>query len=184
MCSTGEHDGDNSEGFLVKPSRVVLLVGEIDEWWARNAQHALYTLTTTPADTAPITVVINSGGGSVYEAHGMYDTIRMLRADNIEVHGRVHGHAMSAAVLILQACTTRTITEYGMLMVHGAVNVTRGDAREMEAERDASNKLIEIQARLLEERTGRDWHELLRDQLPHYYTAEEALSMGLVDSVV
>ena len=173
---------DSGDGFLVKSSRVVLLVGEIDEWWARNAQHAVYTLAA--ADTQPITVVINSDGGSVYEAHGVCDTIRGVRKGGVDIRGVVHGHAMSAAVLILQACTTRTITEYGMLMVHGAVNVTRGDAREMEAERDASNKLIEIQARLLEERTGRDWRELLRDQLPHYYTAGEALAMGLVDTIV
>ena len=185
MCnddvSGGLHEG--AEGFLVRPSRHVLLIGEIDEWWSRRAQYALYALAADGVDKAPITIVINSDGGGVYEAHGVCDTIRTLRDQGYTVHGRVHGHAMSAAVLVLQACTTRTITQYGLLMVHGAVSARKGDAREMEAERDASTKTIEIQARIMEERTGGDWHELLRDQLPHYYTAREALEMGLVDAI-
>lgn len=177
-----EFHEDNTEGFFVKDSRTVLLVGEIDEWWARHAHHSLYSLAAI--NQRPITVVINSDGGSVYEAHGLYDTIRALRADGIIVHGKVHGHAMSAAVLVLQACTTRSMTAYGMLMVHGLVSARKGDAREMDAERDASAKIIEIQSRLMSERTGHDWSELLRDQLPRYYTAVEALGMGLVDKVV
>lgn len=184
--SDKDRDSGMSEAFLVESARVVTLIGEIDEWAARKVTYSLYHLSAEEDFSKPITLIINCDGGNVFESHGMYDTIKTLRAAGHVIHGRVHGHAMSAAVFVLQACTTRTMTANGMLMAHGLKEFRVGDIRNMEADAEAANKVLDIQVRMLCERGTRGeayWRELLRDQLPHYYTAEEALKEGLVDAI-
>ena len=176
--------GPTAEDFLIAKSRTVTMVGEIDEWVARKVMFSLHSLADATGN--PITLIINSGGGEVFEAHGMYDTIMSLRREGAVINGRVHGYAMSAAILPLMACTTRTMTNSGVLMIHGLREIRAGDVRNMEADQDCMNKTVEIQARMLAERTHRDhafWKELLRDQLPRYYIGAEALEAGLVDSI-
>lgn len=172
-----------AEDFLIARAGVVTEIAEIDEWTARKVTYGLYELRARGVN--PITLIINSDGGSVFEAHGMYDTIRHLQSMGTTVVGRVHGHAMSAAVFVLQACEERVMTESGLLMVHGLKEFRVGDIRDLEADRDAMEKTLDIQCDMLgrTRMSAKEWREILRDHHPHYYRAKEALALGLVDRV-
>ena len=72
-------------------------------------------------------------------------------------------------------------------MVHGLKEFRVGDVRNAMADMDAMNKTVDIQCAMLSSRSklpDSHWREMLCDQLPHYYTAEEALKAGLIDAIV
>ena len=73
--------------------------------------HILETL--NPAQ--PINFILNSYGGDVYQALGLYDYIRSL---SCEVHIQAIGACMSGATLILQAGDKRIISENCTFMMH------------------------------------------------------------------
>lgn len=63
----------------------------------------------------PITFILNSYGGDVYQALGLYDYIRSMTC---EVHIQAIGACMSGATLILQAGDKRIISENCTFMMH------------------------------------------------------------------
>jgi ATP-dependent Clp protease protease subunit len=73
--------------------------------------HILESISTA----APITFILNSYGGDIYQALGLYDFIKGLQS---EVHIKAVGACMSAATLILQAGDRRLITANTTFMMH------------------------------------------------------------------
>ena len=73
--------------------------------------HILETLDSVK----PITFILNSYGGDVYQALGLYDYIRSMTC---EVHIQAIGACMSGATLILQAGDKRIISENCTFMMH------------------------------------------------------------------
>ncbi len=79
---------------------------------------------------SPITVLINSDGGDVYEALGIIDYIKSLP---VKVNMIARGRAMSAAALML-ACTTgtRAASRMTSIMVHEISTANQGKASDIE----------------------------------------------------
>lgn len=63
----------------------------------------------------PITLILNSYGGDVYQALGLYDFIKSMHS---EVYIRTIGACMSGATLILQAGDKRSISANTTFMMH------------------------------------------------------------------
>lgn len=63
----------------------------------------------------PVTFILNSYGGDVYQALGLYDYIRSM---SCEVHIQAIGACMSGATIILQAGDKRIISENCTFMMH------------------------------------------------------------------
>jgi ATP-dependent Clp protease protease subunit len=63
----------------------------------------------------PITFILNSYGGDVYQALGLYDFIKGLQS---EVHIKAYGACMSGATLILQSGDKRSISVNTTFMMH------------------------------------------------------------------
>lgn len=171
---------------MCEAARVVQLVGMIDDEIAQQVIHGLYKLSATDRD-APITLLIASGGGGVYPANAIIDTIVDIQARGTRVKGRVHGHAMSAAVFPLLVCDERVAGQHSMFMIHGMTDTQiAADIRNIEAEQRANRALIEMYANALGARTrhnARYWLPKLKDRVPMYYTAQEAVDIGLVDAI-
>lgn len=66
-------------------------------------------------NTQPITLLLNSYGGDVFQSLGLYDFIRSLQS---EVYIQTIGACMSGATLILQAGDKRIISENCTFMMH------------------------------------------------------------------
>lgn len=63
----------------------------------------------------PLTIYLNSEGGSVYQGLALIDTIR---ACSSEVHIHVVGECMSMAVWVLQAADVRKMSLNSRMMIH------------------------------------------------------------------
>ena len=132
---------------------------------------------------APITVLINSDGGDVYEALGIIDYIKSLP---VKVNMVARGRAMSAAALML-ACTTgtRAASKMTSIMVHEISTANQGKASDIRANADHLFELEELTFQLLAQYSKQDiefWRKQARKDF--YMTADKAKEYGLIDAVI
>lgn len=140
---------------------------------------------TDALDASPneeVEVVINSGGGSVYDASEIYTALRSHAAD---VQTKVVGLAASAASVIAMAGDVLSMSPTAKMMIHNASTIAFGDYRDMDKTSDllqATNKAIASAYRF---KSGMSEDELLKlmDE-ETWLTAEDAKSNGLIDEIM
>lgn len=128
-----------------------------------------------------IELLINSPGGSVFDALLMFNA---LRATKLPVDAKVMGLAASAASYLAMAGDTVEMPENTFMMVHNPLAGIYGNAQDM---RDFANVLDKVGTSLLAtyvKRTGKDEAELktLFDA-ESWLTAAECKALGLCDTV-
>lgn len=169
---------------LVPESRIVILGEFINNIFLDICKPMTY-LAVKSGD--PITLYISSPGGDAIEGMAIIDTINRCRSEfEVSTEGVVLGQAMSAAAIILQACDIRIAHKNSVIMLHGPSVVAAGDVKSMEAEQGLMDLIVNIALDLLEKRTKmpRDyWENIMKSSTPKYYTAEQALAEGLIDSI-
>lgn len=99
----------------------------------------------------PVTVQINSPGGSVTDALAIYS---ILRKHPGRVTAIVDGLCASAATLIALAADEIVMAEHSLLMVHNPWTVASGDADQMRKTADTLDVASREMAALYTERTG------------------------------
>ena len=128
-------------------------------------------------------LVINSEGGSVYDALMLYDYIR-TRKYNVHTIGM--GLIASAAVPILACGDTRSITEEAWVMLHeGSTKLGRVTASEMQKQIVQERKLEHQYCRLLARHSKaniEEWATICKEET--YLTGKETYQLGLVDQVI
>ncbi|MGH7723302.1 MAG: ATP-dependent Clp protease proteolytic subunit [Candidatus Dormibacteria bacterium] len=133
----------------------------------------------------PISLYINSPGGSVTSALSMYDAMRYVSA---EVSTICLGMAASGGSLLLAggARGLRLALPDSLIMIHqpwasglqGKATELEVHTREILRQRDL---IVEIYAR----HSGRDPEQVARDiERDNFMTAEQALQWGLIDRIV
>ena len=90
------------------------LVGDIDDGSVEQWTRAIRYLDRAYPER-PLTIYMNSSGGSVYQGLALIDTIKACES---EVHIHVVGECMSMAVWVLQAADRRTASPNSRLMLH------------------------------------------------------------------
>lgn len=156
----------------------ITLTGIIDPKAHDDIQATLAALDRTQ----PLTVILNSDGGSVQHGIGIYNALRTWPSP---ITVEIQGWALSVASIILQAGTIRRIHPTGAVMVHAPWLVTSGNASEL---RDKAEMLDRISTTMLQayRRTRKTDSAILTwlDGKDHWFTAEEALAAGLVDEII
>lgn len=140
---------------------------------------------TDALDASPneeVEVMINSGGGSVYDASEIYTA---LRSHSGNVQTKVVGLAASAASVIAMAGNTLSMSPTAKMMIHNASTIAFGDYRDMDKTSDllqATNKAI---ASAYRSKSGMSEDELLKlmDE-ETWLTAEDAKNNGLIDEIM
>jgi len=170
--------------------RVLMLCGDVDEYYAGKIESRMHTLSESKED---IQIFITSFGGELYPTIAIVRAIRQAQLKGCTIIGEVRGYAMSAAAIILQACDMRFASLEDVVMVHGVTSVAEGSIRNQEADVNMAKKLMDVHADLLSGRNTSDdgkyhdfkyWRKLLDDNYPHYYFGEEARKIGLIDEVI
>lgn len=137
---------------------------------------------------APILLVIASTGGAVMAASALRDRIALLRGQGTVIDGLVEGVALSGAVVLLQACAHRLAGPAAVLGVHGvSYTVSNDDLMTHRSEMREIDAYTAEQSRLLASRTSqpeRYWRRLLARNEYRYYSADEALAVGLIDEII
>jgi len=163
--------------------RVVFINSLIDDQLALNVVTQLKYLDNLSDED--ITLVINSGGGSVSAGMMIYDMIKY--GVSCDVKTVATGVAASMAAFLLAAGTPgkRSATTNTEIMIHQPLGGVQGQASDilLEAEHITTVKLKS--ARLLAEMCGRSEEEVLKDiDRNNWKSAKEALDYGLIDHIV
>lgn len=145
---------------------------------AKRIEDELATL----GEVDELVVLINSPGGVVYEALGIYNA---LVRNSAKVITHNVGAAWSAAGWILQAGDERLASENSTTMIHNSHGFAMGDAKLMVKEAEILDKMDGTIAATFARRTGRK-AETFRKIMDEegWFDGAEALAAKLVDRVV
>ncbi|MCU0935884.1 MAG: Clp protease ClpP [Gammaproteobacteria bacterium] len=167
------------------PTRAELRIyGDIGQSWdAEESNDAKTVVEALGKLRGDLDVRINSFGGSVADGIAIYNA---LRRHNGAVATHIDGVAYSIASLIAMAGRSVNIAENGMLMIHAPWGAAIGNAVEMREMADILDKHAEAMLTSYLRDGGpnadtvRGW---LTDGQDHYFTAAEAVELGLADAI-
>ena len=134
----------------------------------------------------PITLYINSPGGSVTEGMILYDTMKMISSP---VHTVCIGLAASMGSIILSGGVKghRHIWPSAEVMIHqpSIGGMFQGVSADLEIQAEQIRKTKEMGAKLLANNCGQTYEKLLADlERDHWMDANEAVKYGIADAVV
>lgn len=175
-------------------TRTIFLDGDVDDtgaitWYSTRAdlKNILAMDATGPNGDRPFKVIINSAGGDLYSAIGIYDAI--LACKN-HVTVEIYGQASSAASVILQAADTRSISPSSVIMIHAGEDFLAGHPKVVAAwHKDAKRlgrAMEDIYLAKIKVKKPRFTREQLQKLIDHdtIFTAQEAVDIGLADKVL
>ena len=131
-----------------------------------------------------ISLYINSPGGSVTAGMAIYDTMNFIKCD---VSTICIGLAASMGAFLLAGGTKgkRLALPNAEIMIHQPSGGARGQATEIQIVAENILKTKKKLNQILAENTGKPLETIEIDtERDHYMSAEEALSYGIIDSIV
>ena len=166
-------------------------LGDINEEEAERFSKALLLMAIAREGdrSRPITVYINSGGGSVGAGLAMMEMMYKVKRDyGVVVNTVVTGYAYSMGAIILQAGDKRSMGEFSTLMLHGGSWVLSGEDEKIFKD---YMKLAEhyktIVGKLFARRTGKHdykwWQRFIYSGHDKFLSPQECLDLGLVDEI-
>ncbi|MBI1216780.1 MAG: hypothetical protein GC185_13305 [Alphaproteobacteria bacterium] len=185
-----EVEGGRERGYdlfsLLMKQRIVLLEGQVDDTMASIACASLLYL-NSPASgnpTDPITVHVNSPGGSVLAGLAIYDTMRSIAAP-IKTVG--YGMQASMGSILLVAGDERWMTRSSKYMIHQPLggNGQSTQQTDMVISADLITRLREDLTDIYVRHTGLKhefWDKVLERDT--WLTADQALEMGVISEIV
>ena len=183
--------------------RLMGLCGDLDEEKAGELMYgmiALYESGATyklsdPKDEnsdilvnyAPFEFVISTLGGNAQEMFGLHDLMRVIR-DDCEIHTVGLGKVFSAGTLLLASGSKgkRRIGKNCRVMIHAVLGGNHGSIHNLENEMDeirwTQDRYIEAMG---EETNMSKTHlkKILNRKVNAYFTAEEAIELGIADII-
>ncbi len=163
--------------------RIIFLGVAVDDYVANVIQAQMLFLASTDA-TRPVTLYINSPGGSVSAGLGIYDTMQHI---SCPVHTTCTSIAASMASVLLCAGAAghRTILPHGRVMIHQASGGMQGKVADMAI---TYKLILELQDELyavMARHSGQSVADINRDaDRDHWMRAPEAVAYGFVDEIV
>jgi ATP-dependent protease ClpP protease subunit len=132
-------------------------------------------------DAAPLTLRLNSPGGSVFDAVAIYNALKR-HAGNVTV--TIDGIAASAASYIAMAGDEIIMPENAFLMIHDPSGLVMGTAADMRAMADALDKIGASLIKGYAAKSGKAEDEIARLMAAEtWFDAAEAIEMGLADTM-
>lgn len=164
--------------------RIIFLGQPVDDQVANLVVAQLLHLESEDPDK-PISLYINSPGGSVDGMFAIYDTMQHVRPP---VETTCIGMAASAAAVVLAggAAGSRSILPHGRVMIHQPhVGGLGGQATDIEIHAAEILRQREMANQILADHTGQDIEKIRADtERDRWMTAEQAVEYGLVDRIL
>lgn len=184
MLAEDRHERENeSLTKRVLKARVILVSEVVTDRVARRLiERALVMQDDEPKK--PITVYINSPGGSADSGFAIFDILRFLRCP---VRIVVSGLCASAAVLIYVAATRshRFSLPNSRFLLHQPSTEIFGAASDIAIDAEEIVKLRERYNQIIAEETGRSLEHVTRDADRNFWlSAPQAVEYGLVGKIV
>lgn len=146
------------------------IFSDIDEFTMSDFSAFIDTL---PKDSG-VVIEITSHGGLVFYGNAVYQKIQEAQRDGITFTAKVYGVAASSAADIVLSCNRVEMASTAAIMIHSAWNA---DGKHDAGIDIANAAQLAVIKRRLPDYTAED---LKKDR---WFTADEALSIGLIDSI-
>lgn len=181
--------GDTGGGgtHVLQDERLIYLNSDVEEDSVGVAVANLFQMFNKDP-LKPITLIINTYGGSIDEMLALYDTMKYVQHTGGKIHTIGLGKIMSAGVLVLAAGTKghRKIGRNARVMYHaGAYSLADGVALDsMENNIKEYKRLEELCNVLFADETNLSLEEvnkMLENKLDIYMTPETAIQHSIVD---
>lgn len=129
-----------------------------------------------------VEVIINSGGGSVFDGSEIYTSIKE-HSGNVTV--KIVGVAASAASVIAMAGDRLLMSPTSQMMIHNATSTSSGDYRDMEHTSSLLKNVNETIANAYKIKSGMSGEEL-KEMMDYetWLTPQQALDKKLIDEVM
>lgn len=115
----------------------------------------------------------------------MATCLSLLKSTGKKTEGHIHGFAASAMTLFACQLDSVAISNPGRYMIHNPKGTTTADAEGMEKDAKHLRALNETYADMYAKKTGKSQKEMLKlMQAETWLTAEQALELGFVDSII
>ncbi len=163
--------------------RIVYLGSEVYSDLANNIVQQLLYLQREDT-SAPITLYINTPGGSIVDGMAIYDVIKKSPCP---VKAVVAGMAASMGAVILSGCTKgeRSILPHGEVLLHQPLGGARGQATDVEISANRIIKMKRMLLTILSENTGHPYEKLVEDcDRDYWLDADDAKAYGIIDKII
>lgn len=139
-------------------------------------------------DDEDIEFFISSGGGSVNDMFSVYDLMRVVKA-NRDIATFAYGRVYSAAVLLMAAGTPgkRHIAKNARMMIHHCSSNAGGTHPDIRANFDELKKVEDMMVEELAANSSLsvgEIYNIMSRNTDEFFSAEDALEMGLVDKII
>lgn len=150
-------------------------------WWGLIDASAVIGALKEIGDQ-PVTVRLNTPGGSVDEGVAIYNALKSHKAGVTTV---VDSLAASMGSYILQAGSTRRVASNAMVMVHDPWSIALGNANELRKTADVLDKYAARMVPDYARRSGKTDDEIKAImQEEGWYTGQDAVDEGFADELV
>jgi len=181
-----DNDKGGGDGGMLKQmlkARSILISEAVSDKLARRVQSQLI-LMQMDDDKSPITVYINSPGGSADSGFAIYDALRFFKPP---IRTVVNGLCASAAIIIHLAAPKerRFSLPNGRFLIHQPSTYVQGSASDIEISANEILKLRERYNEIVGEECGKTAEQVTKDADRDFWLSpEEAKKYGLVSKVV
>lgn len=130
----------------------------------------------------PVTVNINSPGGSLFEGLTIYN---LLKQHEGEITVNVLGIAASAASVVAMAGDNIKVAKSGFLMIHNCLNIAIGNRNDMRDLADTMETFDKAMAGVYADKCGmaeKDVHKMMDRET--WLTGQESVEQGLANSLL
>jgi len=164
--------------------RIYDFVSEVNEV---SVHHCLSRLTEWRNKSKdPIMIRFNTGGGDLISGMALYDYIRGLVDEGIEVTTVAMGMAASMGAVLVQAGSRRYVTPGVWMMIHEVSSFSEGKLSEIEDETRWLTRAQDAILDILAERSTYTKAEIKRKwkvSNGYWMTAQEAVEYGFADAI-
>jgi len=163
--------------------RIILLNEVIDSYTATSIIGQLLFLEKQD-ETAPVTIYINSPGGSISDGFAIYDVMNKVKCPIITI---CTGMAASMAAFLLSSGTKgkRYALPNSTIMVHQPLGGVQGQATDIAI---MANRIISLKHKMyniLAQNTGMEYKDVAQAcDRDTYLSPEEAAQLGFIDEII
>lgn len=177
--------GVSLESILLEQSRLIFMDKPVDAETVSEIIKQILVLASISIDE-PITLVINTPGGSITDGLALVDVIKSCPCT---IRGLSLGISASMGAIILASCSKgfRYVTEHSRVMLHEPLitNGVSGSCSTLQATAEALLERKKLINRLLCNYTGKDIKTINKaTSFDNYLNAEESVNLGICDAIV
>lgn len=150
--------------------------------WQGDGPYIVSSLKKLLASKGDVIINVHSPGGSVIDGNLIFNAIKASKA-NITIE--IDGLAASMMSIIMLAADTVRMASNAFVMIHAPSGYNQGNAKSFESTAKVLRAMEKTFLATLSSKMGKPEAELTELMVgDNWYTAEEALSAGLIDEII